>query len=200
MKFFMITLLTCVITLSYAQDELVQAFSKSYELEQYKSYNQAIEQLTKNYNAASYEINVRLGWLSHLAGDFVKSSNYYKKAIELESSSIEARMGLVYPVAAMENWNKVIEIYKEVLNIDPNNTIANYRLGSIYYYRKQYSTAAGYVEKVIKLYPFDYDSAILLAQIYTSLGNIIEARALYTKALLYSPTDQTAKQGLEKLK
>ncbi len=192
--------LVMAMSLQAQNTALINAFSKSYASEQYQNYTQAIDDLMGNYEAASYETNLRLGWLTYLTGDYSKSKNYYKKAIQLESKSIEARLGLVYPLAAVEDWDAVIEQYKQILVIDPNHSLVNYRLAYIYFSRKNYKVAETYANKTLQQYPFDYDTVILLAQIHTSLGNISQAKKMYERALLYSPTDQTAKDGFAKLK
>ena len=99
----------------------------------------------------------------------------------------------------MENWDDVIKTYSEVLTIDPNNSIVNYRMGYIYYLRKDFEKAAGYTEKVIALYPFDFDANLLLGQIYISLGKIKEAKAHLQRAQHYDPTSTTVKELLEKV-
>ncbi len=62
----------------------------------------------------------------------------------------------------MGNWDQIIEQYNTILKVDPKNTIVNYRLGVIYYERKQYDKAEKYLKKVIDLYPFDHDTLLML--------------------------------------
>ena len=64
---------------------------------------------------------------------------------------------------------------------------------------KAYDRAARYFERVVNLYPFDYDSSLSLAWAYFSLGKKTEARALYAKVLLIRPGDATATTGLKRL-
>ena len=110
-----------------------QAFSKSYDYEKEGTYQKAIDELKNVYLADSYELNLRLGWLNYLQGQFTESSAYYQKAITLKPFSIEAKFGYVYPLAASGNWSLLKTQYLEILKIDPQNTLANYRLGLIYY-------------------------------------------------------------------
>ena len=69
--------------------------------------------------------------------------------------SIEARLGYAYPAAAMGNCDQVIGKYLEILKIDPSNYTASYKLGSIYYSRKDYNSAYKLFEKLVNMYPFD---------------------------------------------
>ena len=166
------------------QGTLHDAFSKSYQYEYKGNFTDAITSLKTVYQEDSYEINVRLGWVTYLAGLFTESSAYYQKAIALKPYSIEAKLGFANPASALGNWDQVIEQYNEILAIDPQNTLTNYRMGSIYYGRKDYTRAEKYLEKVVNLYPFDYDSNILFAWTNLKLGKLREAQVLFNKVLL----------------
>ncbi len=179
---------------------LHEAFGKSYEFESKGNYSEAISVLKMIYQEDSYEINLRLGWVTYLAGQFTESSAYYQEAIKLKPYSIEAKFGFVYPASALGNWDQVITRYNEILTIDPQNTLVNYRMGSIYYGRKDYAKAEKYLEKVVNLYPFDYDSLVLYAWTNLRLGKMREAQVLFNKALLNRPKDPSALEGLSLIK
>lgn len=184
-----------------AQDNsLLQAFTNSYNYEASADYNKAIDALKSNYNESSYEINLRYGWLYYMNGKFQESINYYQKAINLMPYGIEARFGIVYPYAAMQNWEAVIKQYQEILKNAPDNTTANYRLGLIYYNREQYAEAKKYFDKYLNLFPFEYDAVIMSAWTQFKLGKLNEAKVLFNKALLLKPTDASAKEGLSYIK
>jgi tetratricopeptide (TPR) repeat protein len=185
-----------------AQNEfkMVSAFEKSYQYEQYKEYEKAIDVLTVVYDAANYEINLRLGWLCYLQKDYTKSINYYKKAISITPNAIEAKLGYVYPASAIENWTEVKTQYEAILKIDPKNSIANYRMGYINYLNNDFKKAKEYLSLVNSLYPFDYDTVILLAWTNLKLGNTEDAKKMFYTALCYKPTDSSALEGLKLLK
>lgn len=179
---------------------LQDAFSKSYQYEYKGNFTDAITALKMVYQEDSYEINVRLGWVTYLTGLFTESSAYYQKAITLKPYSIEAKLGFANPASALGNWDQVIAQYNDILAIDPQNTLTNYRMGSIYYGRKDYSKAEKYLEKVVNLYPFDYDSNILFAWTNLKLGKLREASVLFNKVLLIKPADSSALEGLGLIK
>ena len=181
-----------------AQQTSEAAFSKSYSFEYETQYAKAITALT-DLHLDSYQINLRLGWLYYLSKDYVKSEQYYRKAVTAEPSSIEARFGLVLPLSTLGNWNSVLLVYLEIVKLDPNNSIANYRIGSIYFARKDYVNSKLYVSKVLKLYPFDYDSNLLSGKILIAQAKNIEAKKYITKALEYNPQSEEAKTLLKKL-
>lgn len=152
------------------------------------------------YQEDSYEINLRLGWATYLAGQFTESSAYYQKAIKLKPYSIEAKIGFANPASALGNWDQVVTEYNSVLSIDPQNTLVNYRMGSIFYGRKDYAKAEKYLEKVVNLYPFDFDAMILYAWTNFKLGKMREAQVLFNKTLLMRPKDAGALEGLGLIK
>lgn len=173
------------------------AFIASYLNESKKDFSASIINLMEVYSESSYEINVRLGWLNYSTGEYEKSLTYYKIASRLMPYSIEAKLGYALPLSAMGNWNEIIEVYKTILKTDPQNTTANYRLGSIYYTRGEYETALKFTEKVVNMYPFDYDSVILLAWINLKREGYRKAKILFNKSLLIKPHNESAVEGLK---
>lgn len=172
-------------------------FYKSYDLEKASNYNAAISELKKVYKADDYFVNIRLGWLYYLTKNNQESLKYYQKAILLKPTSVEARFGCVKPLSAMEMWDLVKEQYIAILRVDPNNTRASYWLGVIYYNRKDYAKSLKLFEKVVSLYPLDYDSVIMLAWTKLRMGNKAEAKTLFNHALTLIPNDKDALAGLK---
>ena len=195
-------LLISVLTLntSHTQEPLIKAFQKSYSEEYKGDYAASIKTLKDLYDEKSYELNLRLGWLNYMAGLFTESQVYYQKAMNILPYSIEAKLGYVYPASALGSWDVVIKQYESVIKIDPQNSTANYRLGSIYYGREDFQRSFKYLEKIVNLYPFSYDGLILFAWCNYRLGKLKEARALFNKVLLISPADASATEGLGMIK
>jgi tetratricopeptide (TPR) repeat protein len=188
------------ITFSQNYKEVQQAFEKSYFLEYSGEYIKAIDLLKGVYDNSSYEINLRLGWLNYMGGFFTESLAYYQKSIELKPMSIEARLGYVYPASALGNWEQVKSQYNKILDIDPMNSLVNYRMGSIYYGNEDYTTALTYFEKVVNLYPFDRDGLLMYAWTNLKLGKFREAEVLFNKVLMNKPNDESAMEGLNQIK
>lgn len=177
--------------------DIIKAFEESYIYEKDRDYTEAIKSMKKVYSENSYEINLRLGWLDYMAGSYTESVTYYNKALSLMPYSEEARLGLILPKLALGKTNEVISLYKEILSNSPNNTKANYRLGLIYYEQKDYTAAYTYFQKVVQLYPFDYDTLIILGWTQLKLGRNREAKVLFQKVLMFSPNDASALEGLK---
>ncbi|SMD46029.1 Tetratricopeptide repeat-containing protein [Aquiflexum balticum DSM 16537] len=185
---------------AFAQDKIIDAFKQSYSLEKTENFKGAIESLKAVYQSDSYELNLRLGWLTYLAGQVQESIDYYSKAVSLEPYAIEPKLGLALPLSVQGKWDEIEEIYQKILQIDPNNSLVNYRLGLIYYNRGNFDKADPYLEKVVNLYPFDYDGLILLAWNKLNLQKSREAKVLFQKVLMNNPDDASALEGLKLIK
>lgn len=198
---FAIFLLFAAQTFAQTSDAAQQkAYADSYLAEYKQDYAGALQAIKAVYQEASYEDNLRLGWLNYLLGNFSASQNFYFKAVNLKPASVEARFGLVKPLSSLESWDLVQKQYLEILKFDPGSYNANYYSGMIHYNRKQYEAAVKFFEKLVNLYPFDYDAAHMLAWTYYFMKKSNESRIMFNKALLIRPADSSALQGLGLIK
>lgn len=197
---FLLNILTSTVVVSQNHQALQKAFVTSYAAEADSNYQAAIAPLQALYRADNYEINLRLGWLHYLNGQYDQSKNYYKRAIELMPYAIQSKFGYAFPLAALGNWDELISVYQDILKIVPQNNLAHYYLGSIYYERQQYEEAYRHAEVVVNLYPFDYDALVLFGWVQLKMGNAAKARALFEKALLILPEGVLALEGVKQVK
>lgn len=186
-------------SLAAQSNKVADAFSKSYQGEANKEYLAAIVSIENVYDASSYAMNLRLGWLHYLNKDYARSQTYYNKAITIEPKTVDARLGYINAAAAQQNWDEVLKTYKDILAIDPNNSVVNYRVGYIYYYRKNFVEAEKYLIKVAQMYPFDFDTNLLLGAVYVGQGKIVEAKKYYQLAQIYNPSSKDVLEALSKL-
>lgn len=185
---------------TFSNDDIQNAFTLSYKYEASGQFKDAIDALQAVYSSSNYLVNLRLGWLNYLNLQHKDAMQYYQTAMKIMPYSLEARLGYVNPAAALEDWNKVADMYNEILNIDPNNTSVLYKLGMIYYYRPDYQKAYNCFEKIVNLYPGDYSSVLMFGWTNYQLGRGNDAEALFNKVLLLSPNDASALEGLGLLK
>ena len=200
MKSSIATILILFISIgSIAQDYAAwqSVFEKSYELEKNGQFKASLDALANHYTVDSYDFNIRYGWLYYNLGDYPNSKKYYKLAIDILPYSHEAKFGYALPLAGLGEWNTVVKIYISMLALDPKNTLVNYRLGAIYYERKEYQTSYNHLEEVINLYPNDYDSNLLFAWTNLQMGKLKEAKVLFNKVLLIKPDSESAIEGLK---
>ncbi|MGY6648509.1 tetratricopeptide repeat protein [Wenyingzhuangia sp. IMCC45574] len=187
-------------TINAQNKEVLDAFARSYKHEKEKKYAKAISDFSKVYTVKSYEMNLRLGWLYYLAGGNKESLLHYQRADELMPASTEAKWAMITVYSSKENWNEVEGLYHKILKLDAKNAGANYSLGLIYYYRKDYVQAKRYFNVALDLTPFNYNYMLMSAWTNYFLGNINNASVLFNKVLLYSPNDASALEGLSLIK
>lgn len=187
---------------SQSGDDNVKAFNESIQFENKGQYDQAISSLTKIYSAnkENHLINIRLGWLYYQKKDYTKSKEYYRNSIKLNTSSIEAKLGLTLPLSALNEWDEIMKLYFEVINIDSKNYTANLRLGQIYLSNADYANAKKYLEVAYKHYSSSYEPNLSLGYTYLYLGDMTNAKKLLTQALMLKQNDSVALEGLKLIK
>lgn len=131
-----------------------------------------------------------MGWLNYLNIKYVASLEFYKKCIELAPKSIEAKLGVIYPLASLERWDEVMVQYNEILKLDPTNLTANFQLALINYNRKDYAQALPYITTYVTSYPFNFDGVNLLGWIHYASGKKELAKNYFQKALLVNPSSK----------
>lgn len=189
--------------MSQKKQTKVDAFHESLTHENSGNYAKAIQALDAVYkdNKDDYLLNLRLGWVNYLAKNYDASAQFYSQAFTLSGSkSIDALLGKTYPLSARNDWDAVAAAYHSVLKLDPANYTANLRLGQIMLNRGLYAEAKSYLEKAQVHYPGSYEPNLSLGWTYYYLGNRQKARSLLTAALMLSPGDTLALQGLKLLK
>ncbi len=195
-----IVLATTVLNVTAQNKELINAFSQSYDYEALQKYDAAINSINTVYNASSYETNLRLGWLNYIAGKSKDAVSYYQKAIQLMPAATEPLWAIINPLTVTQSWNEIEKTYLSILKLDPKSASANYNLGMIYYYRKDYVNAKKHFDVSLNLTPFNYNNMLMSGWTNYFLGNKNEAKTLFNKVLLYSPNDKSALEGLSLIK
>lgn len=180
-------------------DRLIKTFSNSVTSESLGNYGEAINemQLALIDNRDDYLINLRLGWLYYLNKDYPNSIIYYSSAIKISDSAIEALLGITYPYAAEENWDKVVEIYEDIIDKDNLNYTANLNLGQYYLNQSDYITAKRLLGKLHDNYPSDYSVNYYLGWVYYNLGDHTTSNNHFLIALIASPGDTYALEGIK---
>ncbi|HRI47367.1 MAG TPA: tetratricopeptide repeat protein [Ignavibacteriaceae bacterium] len=195
--FIVLTLLVTQI-MSQHKSTKVTAFNASIKYESKSDFKNALSELQKIYsdNKNDYLINLRMGWIYYSQKEYQKSIDFYNKAISLNPASIEAKIGVTFPLSLLQKWDKVEELYKNILQVDGGNYTANLRLGQIYLARADYMNAKKYLEKVHNYYPGEFEPNLSLGYTFYYLGNTARAKDLFTNALMLDGDNALAKSGL----
>ena len=209
-KFSMISLLFAAVILftvssiTAPQDssKKIKSFNASIKYEEQNKLAEALNEMKSIHkeNSGDYLINLRLGWLYYLTGDFGSSKKHYQSAVNINKNSIEAKLGLTLPLSYLGEWDAIKNLYWDVIKLDANNYTANLRLGQIYLNSGEYNNAKKFLEKAHNFYPGEYEANLSLGWTNYYLGNKQKAKELWINAKMLSPTDSLASQGLQLIK
>jgi tetratricopeptide (TPR) repeat protein len=179
-------------------DEKLKIFKESVTEESIGNYTNAIKLIEKLHskNKNDYLTNLRLGWLNYLDKKYDESIAYYEEAVRLSDKSIESMLGLTYPYSAKQEWGKVEDIYKDILDVDNQNYTANMNLGKLFFNNASYINAKNYFENIFDNYPSDTDANLYLGWIYYYLGNKSLAKKHFTNTLILDSDNTSAIEGL----
>ncbi|THB65662.1 MAG: hypothetical protein D6B27_08090 [Gammaproteobacteria bacterium] len=184
----LIMLLTLLFSL-LAAAEKADIWSESYKYEAAGKYSEAAALIEKNLNTVSDKefANIRFAWLSYMLGNYDDSIRYYRKALSINSSSIDARLGITLPYLAKQECAKVTRYAGQVIEASPWNYTAHVRLMMCEQSRKQWATLKDHAQRISSRYPTDATILVYLARSYANLGKTDEAKKNYKRILIRYP-------------
>lgn len=162
-------------------------------------------------NPGFYDAYNLLGIILNARGEYKKSNQYFEKANRLNQSA-STYLYMVSNYRNLDDPDGVINAYKSILAVSPSNYQALAALSEIYLQKKDYNTAAVYLEQLYRQYPEDKEIAAEYLYTLIAGGEIdkfmkvvdnVEISDIpdlvYTKALLltqlkkYDEAEQTLK-------
>ena len=168
-------------------------WKESYRLENLFQYDAALTALN-NVSGDDELLLLRRGWLNYLKGSHSKAIEYYKKAINKNSKSLDARLGIILPLLAQQRWREAELNANNALAIAPWNYYAHIRLMEAEQALKQWQQLATHAQAVHEHYPSDASVLIYLARAQQRLGNHDAARSAYQKVLELLPDNFEASE------
>ena len=157
-KFFLVFTLFFISLSALEQGESIESsYLKSYNYEQAGNYKDAIKSLSPLYRKypKGYTLNLRLGWLFYLDKKYNNSIEYYKKASLINTSSLEAKFGLIRVYLVTYAYEKAQNLSSEILKNDHYNYYANLYIIESLLAQKKYEIAIQISQKMLALYPTD---------------------------------------------
>lgn len=181
-------------SLSAATVSQKTVWSKSYASEASKRYVEAANVLLPVLKSEPENqfLLIRLGWLYYLQTKYNVSFSYYKKALELNTNSIDARLGLTLPLMAQQRWKETAVYAKEVITMSAWDFTANTRLMTCESAMQQWATLEQHASEMAKRYPADPSVIIFLARAQAMQAKKEQAMANYKLALERSPDNLEA--------
>lgn len=98
------------------------------------------------------------------------------EAKEKEASAQKAK-------AELEEWARREKMFREVLEIDPEDTLANYGLGSIAVEKGDWENARNFLESVLKADPKYSVAYLALGRAYKGLGHSEKAKETFSEGI-----------------
>jgi len=184
---------------SLSYKTIAECYYNSYKYEKKQDYTQAIKSLMPVYKAypRGYTVNLRLGWLYYLKGNYANSEYHYKKALQANSYSIEAMLGLSLPLMAQGRWQEVEKVMLNVLKIDYYNYYGNLRYCLALLKQNKYKIAEKVARKMLFIYPTDVNFLNYLGISLYKEGKKAYARSIFESVLILSPNNEIAKKYLK---
>jgi tetratricopeptide (TPR) repeat protein len=118
---------------------------------------------------------VYLGLLSEEKKD-PKASEYFTTAIRLNPKDTAAIYARGKHYQDIDSFQKAIDDYRKILDLDPGKRNANYGIGYCLYYLKKYDDALGYFSKVLLINPQDAAAHYSRSLCYEALGQADKAK------------------------
>lgn len=169
-------------------------WAESYRLESagnYEAAAQALSSLVQKDSTHEFAV-LRVAWLKYLDGDYNAAIKDYRRALEFNGESLEARLGMTLPLLAQQRWREAAATAQEVMKVAPWNYYAHVRLMVAEEGMRQWQTLASHARTVAARYPSDATILVYLARAEARQGNIDSARAVYADVLERVPAHAEA--------
>lgn len=180
--------------------DIAGSYRRSFEYERAEAYQDAIRALAPVYEAYpnGYTVNLRMGWLFYLNGNFNNAAAHYEVARSAAPFALEPKLGQLLPLLAQGRWNEAESVAYEVVSVDHYNYYGNMRLIVALRLQEKYEPAYQIALKMATAYPTDLTFLEELARLNDARGDTEEATRLFTDLLILDPENQVAREYLGK--
>jgi tetratricopeptide (TPR) repeat protein len=183
---------------SEGKSKMDEALCKCQQLEKEHKYTEAIQTLQDQHAAhpKDYALNLRLGWLHYLAGDYRNSADYYYAAIQVAPRSSEAGNGYLLPLLAQARYQDAESFARQIIKGDPGNYYANLRLAVALRLQGKYDEAEKVIRPMLDAYPTDVYYMTEMALLDVARDKKDAAKQSFHNLLALDPENATAKEQL----
>lgn len=187
----------CIFIISFSTFLTADPISDSFILEGKGEYIKAYDALepSSRESVNDYFIQLRMGWLALLKGDYTKSSSFYQKATLIYPNALEPRIGYVRALLALGQYKQVEVACKTILKFDSKNYFARSTLAYTYYVLSNYSEAEKIYDSIVDDYPADTEMSIGLGWSFLKQNKKQKANEVFTKLLKIIPKEERVSSG-----
>ena len=150
----------------------------------------------QNYNADRPEGRMNLGNLYAMRGDAERAAAEFRKAIEIDPTSVEARVNLADLYRAQRDEAKAEAVLREGIAISPRSAALHYALGLSFVRAKRTADSVRELGEAAKVAPDNARFAYVYAVALNDAGRPKEALQLLKGALKTHPNDRDLLFGL----
>ncbi len=199
-KVLLLGLIFVSLALALTDEEIKEAYHKSYNYEKIGDYRNAIKAMMPIFKEYpdGYTVNLRLGWLYYLNENYANSIEHYQKAMVKAPYSLEAKLGYTLPLLAQGKFEQVEAETYQILNIDYYNYYGNLRLAYVLRMQGKLEMAEKVALKMLTAYPTDVSFLTEYALIKFAQGEKETALKTFMDVLILDPENVTAKEYLKK--
>ncbi len=185
------------VPLSAAQ--IADAYQRSYGYERSQDHANALRALAPVHaaNPDDYTVNLRLGWLSYLAGHHADATDHYASAIRAAPQSIEAKLGRLLPLLAQERYASAEAAALQIVALDHYSYYGNLRLAHALRMQGKLEQAERIAAKMAGAYPTDTQFLTELALIDVARDDLAAASRRFAHILLLDPENPIARAELQ---
>lgn len=178
--------------------DIAGAYQRSFDHERTESYQDAIRALAPVYEAYpnGYTVNLRMGWLFYLNGNYNNAVAHYDVAIAAAPAALEPKLGKMLPLLAQGRWSDVENVAYQVVSVDHYNYYGNLRLAVALRMQDKFEAAYQITLKMVGAYPTDLSYLVELAQVNHARDDTDEAARLFREILILDPENETARRYL----
>lgn len=152
---------------------------------------------TNNFEAYDLFLQGQISGASFTEEGIAEAIQTYRKAINLDSDFARAygalavmltrEVNMGFSNSPVETMERSLEMARKAVSIDPDSPQAQWALGYVYMYRKQFDLAVEVLEQAVSLAPSYADGYALLALIKNNLGEAEDAISLIKKGIELNP-------------
>jgi adenylate cyclase len=139
-------------------------------------------------NASSSVAHVALGWAALLNNQYIQAEAEVERSLALNPGTVDLYAG----AAGILNWvgrpAEAIGLMEQTLRLNPRlSSLYFLFLGQAYYLLGRTAEAIAPLQRILRVYPHRIDTHLLLAAVYSELGQEAEAQAEGAEVLRLNP-------------
>lgn len=120
------------------------------------------------------------------------ADQYLKEGMKKEA--IEKYLQFADILLKNDEWDKVKNIYKKIMDLDPDNIKVRKGMGNLYFHVGDFENAEKYLIQAMQDFPDSEDILKDLGEVYIAIKDLKKARKIYSRLVSLVPNDTTQRK------